>query len=462
MKKLIGTKEFYKTVAALALPLLLQNAVSTFVNLLDNLMVGRIGTESMSGVSIVNQLLFVFALCIFGGTGGAGIFGAQFYGKGDQEGLRHTLRFNLVLTVSFTALACAALALFHDFFIGAFLHETESAGDLALTLSEGRAYLRLMLWGLPGFALTNAYVGTLRVTGNNRLPMRASLAAIAVNLVFNYILIYGKLGMPALGVRGAAIATVLSRYVELFLILRGTHGQKEPPAYIRGLYRHFSIPPRLTWSIIRKGIPLLVNEMFWSLGMTMLTQCYSWRGLDAVAALNISNTVSNLFNIVFLTMGSVAGIIIGNMLGAEEFDRAKGACRQLMALSCAACALMGLGLYAVAPAMPRLYNTSPEIMALATALMRVCAAMMPLIGLTNVEYWTIRAGGRTYITMLFDSVFQWVVLVPLAWSLIHRTALPLLSVYIAVSAAEIIKVSIGMVLVKKGIWLRNIVNEQTA
>ncbi len=243
MKKLIGTKEFYKTVAVLALPLLLQNAVSTFVNLLDNLMVGRIGTESMSGVSIVNQLLFVFALCIFGGTGGAGIFGAQFYGKGDQEGLRHTLRFNLVLTVSFTALACAALALFHDFFIGAFLHETESAGDLALTLSEGRAYLRLMLWGLPGFALTNAYVGTLRVTGNNRLPMRASLAAIAVNLVFNYILIYGKLGMPALGVRGAAIATVLSRYVELFLILRGTHGQKEPPAYIRGCTGIFPSPP---------------------------------------------------------------------------------------------------------------------------------------------------------------------------------------------------------------------------
>ena len=119
-------------------------------------------------------------------------------------------------------------------------------------------------------------------------------------------------------------------------------------------------------------------------------------------------------------------------------------------------------MFAAAPVMPRLYNTSPEIMALATALMRVCAAMMPLIGLTNVEYWTIRAGGRTYITMLFDSVFQWVVLVPLAWSLIHRTALPLLSVYIAVSAAEIIKVSIGMVLVKKGIWLRNIVNEQTA
>ena len=461
MKKLIAPKEFYKTVAVLAMPLLLQNAVSTFVNLLDNLMVGRIGTESMSGVSIVNQLMFVFALCLFGGTGGAGIFGAQFYGKGDQNGLRHTLRFNLALSVGFAALACAALAFFQDGFIGAFLHETDSTGDLALTLAEGKAYLRIMLWGMPGFALTTAYVGTLRVTGNNRLPMRASLAAIAVNLVFNYLLIYGKLGFPVLGVRGAAIATVLSRYVELALILRGTHGQKEPPEYIRGLFRNFSIPGRLARDIVRRGLPLLANEMFWSLGMTMLTQCYSCRGLDAVAALNISNTVSNFFNTVFFTMGNVAGIVIGNLLGAEEYDRARSASTHLMALSFAACAVMGLGLFAVAPVAPRLYNTTPEIMALAASLMRVCAVMMPLIALTNVEYWTIRAGGRTYITMLFDSVFTWVVLVPLAWLLIHRTALSMLSVYALVNASEILKTVIGMVLVKKGIWVQNIVSTES-
>ena len=138
MKKLIGSRELYRTVAMLALPLLLQNAVSTFVNLLDNLMVGRIGTESMSAVSIVNQLLFVFNLCLFGGTGGAGIFGAQFYGRGDHDGLRHSLRFNVILSLSFTVLAIGALSLFQDFFIRAFLHDTGSAGDLAQTLREGK------------------------------------------------------------------------------------------------------------------------------------------------------------------------------------------------------------------------------------------------------------------------------------------------------------------------------------
>lgn len=457
MKKFIGNKDFYKLVAALALPLLLQNAVSTFVNLLDNLMVGRIGTESMSGVSIVNQLLFVYNLCLFGGTGGAGIFGAQFFGRGDYNGVRHTLRFNILLCAGFTVIATVLLALIPDTLIGAFLHEAGTGGDLALTLSEGEDYLRIMLFGLPAFCLTTAYVSILRVTGDNRLPMKASIAAIFVNLVFNYLLIYGKLGFPMLGVRGAAIATVLSRYVEFGLILLGTHGKKTPPRFIRGLYRGFAIPGHLAGQIVRKGMPLLVNEMFWSLGMTMLTQCYSYRGLDAIAALNINSTVLNLFNTVIFTMGNTVGIIIGNLLGAEEYDRARNYCPKLAALSCAASAAVGVVMFLVAPYAPRLYNTSHEIMMLAASLMRICALMLPVHAVVNAAYWTIRAGGRTYITMLSDSVFTWVVSVSIAWVLIHKTGLPLVEAYLFVNLADLIKMVIGIVLLRRGIWVRNIV-----
>ena len=460
MKRFIGNKEFYKLVAVLALPLLLQNAVSTFVNLLDNLMVGRIGTESMSGVSIVNQLLFVYNLCLFGGSGGAGIFGAQFFGRSDSDGVRHTLRFNLLLCGTFMILAVTVLCLFPDTLIGAFLHESGSGGDLALTLSEGKSYLRIMLLGLPAFAATTAYVSILRVTGDNRLPMKASITAIFINLVFNYLLIYGKLGFPTLGVRGAAIATVLSRYVELGLILRGTHGRKDPPKYLCGLYRGFSIPAPLARQIVRKGMPLLVNEMFWSLGMTMLTQCYSCRGLDAVAALNINSTVLNLFNTVLFTMGNTVGIIIGNLLGAEEFDRARDYCPKLTALSCTASAAVGSVLFFVAPFAPRLYNTTPEIMTLAASLMRVGAVTLPVHAVVNAAYWTIRAGGRTYITMLSDSVFMWVVSVPIAWILIHKTLVPVAAAYLFVNLADLIKMVIGIVLLRRGIWVRNIVADR--
>lgn len=458
-KKLIGDREFYVLVATLALPLLLQNTVSTFVNLLDNLMVGQIGTEQMSGVSIVNQILFVVNLCIFGGVGGSGIFGAQFHGRGDSEGVKQTLRFNVWLCAGITVAACLLLSLADDALIGAFLHDTGTGGDLAATLEYGKQYLRIMLWSLPPFALTNAYVGVLRSTGDTRLPMVASVTAVLVNLVFNYILIFGKLGMPAMGVQGAAIATALSRYVEVAIILLSVHRQKERYAFAPGAYKTLRIPMELVRRIVIQGLPLLFNELMWSLGQTMLLQAYSVRGLDAVAAMNIANVVSNLFFIMLHTMGGSVGIIQGNLLGAGEFDKARSYCPKLMALSTVLCGGMGLLLFFTAPWIPTLYNTSAQVMVLAAGVMRVTAYMLPIMALTNCCYFTIRAGGRTGITILFDSVYSWLVFVPVAMLLAHRTSLVLVPMFAIVQGLEGIKAVIGIWLVKKGIWVRNIVEK---
>ena len=282
-------------------------------------------------------------------------------------------------------------------------------------------------------------------------------SAIFVNLIFNYFLIYGTCGFPELGVRGAAIATVMSRYVELGLILIGTHGKKKKKEFLHGLYNGFSVPKKLCGQIAQKGLPLLINEMLWSLGLSMLTQCYSYRGLAAVAALNINSTVFNLFNAVIVTMGSTVGVIIGNLLGAEQYKRARSYCPKLAALSCAASVAVCLLMLLAAPLIPRLYNTTEEVMDLAAALIRVCACTMPVHAVMNASYWTIRAGGRTYITVLTDSVYTWVVSVPLAWVLIHVTALPLIEAYIFVNLADILKMTIGIVLVSRGIWMRNII-----
>ena len=317
-----------------------------------------------------------------------------------------------------------------------------------------------MLFGLPAFALTNTYVSILRVTGDNRLPMRASVTAIFVNLVFNWLLIYGKMGFPALGVRGAAIATVLSRYVELLLILLGTHGKKEPPEFLRGAYESMRIPGDLARDILRRGAPLLANEMFWSIGITMLTQCYSYRGLDAIAALNISNTISHLFMTVMFTLGNVVGIMLGNLLGAEQYDRAREYCPQLMALAFVSSLVMGGVLLLAAPWTPRLYNTTEPIIALAAGLMRIGALFMPVGALTNCAYWALRAGGRTYITMAFDSVFTWVASVPIAWTLIHFTDWGLLGVNAMVNAADLIKLGVGVYLLHRGVWVNNIVADK--
>jgi tetratricopeptide (TPR) repeat protein len=192
--------------------------------------------------------------------------------------------------------------------------------DAAAILEHGWMYLLVMLWGLPAFAVSNAYAGTLRVSGETVVPMAASSAAVFVNLVLNWVLIFGHFGAKPMGVQGAAIATVISRYVELAIVAGWTHlhGNKMP--FIRGAYRSLSLPLPLLKKIILKGMPLLINEALWSIGMATLNQCYSTRGLDVVPAQNISSTIYNLSSVVYLAMGNAVGIIIGQMLGAGRSE----------------------------------------------------------------------------------------------------------------------------------------------
>ncbi|MBQ2651822.1 MAG: MATE family efflux transporter, partial [Clostridia bacterium] len=321
-------------VLAVAVPIVIQNGITNFVNLLDNVMVGQLGTESMSGVAIANQLIFVFNLCIFGGLSGAGIFGAQYYGSGNHDGVRQTFRFKLYIIAILSTVFLTAFLTKDADLLSLYLHQSEGGGDLALTLSEGQIYLRIMLLGLIPFALNNAYVGTLRETGETLLPMKAGITAVLVNLVFNWLLIFGHLGFPELGVAGAAIATVLSRYVELAIVMFWTHTHKEKNKFIVGAYRSLHIDKDIVYRIVRKGWPLLLNEVLWSIGMTTLTQCYSTRGLSAVAAVNITSTLSNLFRIVVMASGNSIAILVGQRLGAGRMDEARDVDNKLIFASC--------------------------------------------------------------------------------------------------------------------------------
>lgn len=211
LRRYIGDRHFYKMLLAIVVPIIIQNGITNFVSLLDNLMVGRIGTEQMSGVAIVNQLIFVFNLCIFGAVSGAGIFTAQFFGHGDHEGVRNTFRFKFLISIAFSVIGIAVFVSAGSQLVSLFLHEGGESGDIMQTLKYGEQYLGWILIGLLPFALSQVYSGTLRETGETIVPMIAGVAAVFVNLIFNYLLIYGSFGFPKLGVVGAAIATVLSR-----------------------------------------------------------------------------------------------------------------------------------------------------------------------------------------------------------------------------------------------------------
>lgn len=457
MRKLIGDKNFYRRLLSVMTPVLIQNVITNFVSLLDNIMVGRVGTEPMSGVAIVNQLIFVFNLSIFGIIAGAGIFTAQFYGKGDHKGIRDTMRIKWYFVLGVIAVFETVFLLFEEPLINAFLHESDSALDLAATFGYAKEYLHVMLFQLPLFGVMQIYAGTLRETGETRLPMRAGIIAVLVNLVFNYILIFGKLGAPALGVKGAAIATVLARAVECSIIIVKTHCNKDRHKYIQGLYESPKVPAKLLKQISVMGAPLLMNELLWSSGMTILNQCYSMRGLEVVSAMNISTTVSNLFFCAFFAMGTTVSIMVGQLLGAGEIERAIDEDRKLIAFAVALCAVVGVVMVFVCPYVPYIYNTTDAVRKLAAEFLLVCACMMPLNAFTNSCYFTLRSGGKTWITFLFDSAFVWTICVPVAFVLSRFTQIPILQMYIAIQALEIIKCVSGFVLVKSRRWANNLV-----
>lgn len=322
-EKFIGEKSFYKMVLMIAVPIMVQNGITNFVSLLDNIMVGQIGTEPMTGVAIVNQLIFVYNLCIFGGVSGAGIFTAQYFGQKDDKGVADTFRFKLWLAVILTGIAVLVFLFFGDPLIQMYLKGSQDGGDTGAVLAYGKDYLAIMLVGLPPFMLVQVYASTLRECGRTVIPMKAGIAAVCVNMVFNYLLIYGKFGFPELGVAGAAIATVMSRYTEAVIVIGWTHRHKEINTFIIGLYRTMKIPRQLTRRILIKGTPLLLNETFWAAGTALLLQCYSIRGMNVVAGMNISNTISNLFNVVFIALGDSVAIVVGQLLGAGKMEEAK-------------------------------------------------------------------------------------------------------------------------------------------
>ena len=258
LNRYIGDRAFYSRALKIAVPMIIQNGITNFVSLLDNIMVGQVGTIPMSGVSVVNGLLFVFNLCIFGACSGAGIFTAQFHGSQDTEGVRHTFRYKILICLLLSALGIGIFLSLGTPLIRLYLQGDGDAADAAGVLAYGLDYLHMMLWGLLPFALCNTYSSTLRETGQTTVPMAAGITAVLVNLVLNYVLIFGHFGAPAMGVEGAALATVISRFVELAIVSGWVHLHADRNPYIRGVFRSFRIPRLLFRSITLKGMPLLV------------------------------------------------------------------------------------------------------------------------------------------------------------------------------------------------------------
>ena len=455
--KYFGDKAFYKMILVIALPIVIQSLFTNFVAMLDNVMVGKVGTDQMTGVAVVNQLFFVFNLAVFGGMSGAGIFSAQYFGRNDHKGVRNVFRMKFIIGLIVIAISLSVFILFHEPLIHMFLHEGGESGNIAATYKYARNYLYVMLFSIVPFVISNCYSTTLKEAGQTTVPMVAGVIAVVVDFVFNALLIFGLLGFPKLGVVGAAIATVLSRFVECGYLMFYTHGHSNKYQFIIGAYRSLRVPSHLVKNIISKGTPLLFNELLWAAGIAMQTQAMSTRGLPAVAGLNIANTINNVVNTVFLTMGIAISIVIGQLIGAGKEKEARDTDRKMIVFS----VLISLGVSAIlliaSTLFPQIYNTTGEIRYLATRFILVYALAAPFNAFTNASYFTLRSGGKTIMTFIFDSGFIWGINVPLAMILAHLTSMPIVWMFLCISMLDAVKSVIGFILVKKGTWLNTIV-----
>ena len=453
MKKLIGNKNFYKMVLAICIPIVIQNGFTNLASLLDNIMIGQLGTLSMSGVSITNQLLQVFNVTIFGAMSGPGIFMAQFYGKKNKEGVENCFRIKLIIGLIITILAIFLFYTFGSQLISLYLNDSPS--DSLKTLNYGMNYLKVMLIGLIPFVITQVYSSSLRETGNTVLPMIASVVAVIVNFCINYILIFGRFGFPQLGVTGAAIGTVVSRVVEMCINIVGGYRN----VYLKEAMVLKKVPLSSTKEMLKRGLPLLCNEILWSISIALISQSYSTRGIIAVAAINITTTVTNFFMIVCYAMGNSISIVVGQQLGAGEIEKAKDYDLKMLFMNFVMCLAIGIVLFNVSSLIPQIYNTSLEVKALASQLLKIAACMLPIISIYYSSYFTMRAGGKTFLTFLFDSGYTFVFTFMSALLLTRLTSLPILTIYLLVQCVDIPKATPGLVLVRKGIWVHNIVSD---
>lgn len=460
LKSVIGDKALYKRIFIFAIPIMIQQGITHFVNMLDNVMVGTVGQAQSTGVAVSNQLMFVFNLCVFGAISGAGIFTAQYFGKGDFEGVKQTFRFKIIFCVLLAAVGIALFCLKGENLIMLYLNKEDNAELAARSLGFAESYLYIMVIGLVPYTISQCYGSTLREAGQSTVPMAAGVVAVAVNLSLNYVLIFGKLGAPKLGVNGAAVATVISRFVELAVLVAYTFIKRQKCIFILEGFKSPYISFSLIGEIFKKGMPLMLNETLWASGIATVNGFYSQRGLDVVAANNISQTFFNVFSVAFMSVGVAIGILIGHDLGSgKNRKKIKKEAFKSIFFSVFVSAVIAI-IYAVcAIFIPRIYNVSDNARSIATQLMQVTALTMPLDAFAHASYFTLRSGGKVIITLIFDSFFVWGVTVTAAAVLINYTSLGIITVYFICQSLNIIKCVLGFVFVKRGSWIKNIISE---
>lgn len=454
-KYIFSGKDFYIRLGTIALPIIIQNFIASSLNMVDTVMIGKVGEAQIAAVGIANQFFLLFNLAIIGIHSGCGVFISQFWGKGDRDNIRKVLGIGLLISSAVALVFTAVALLFPESIISVFNKDP-------LVISEGAAYLRIVCISYVFTALSFGYAFASRSIGNAFMPMLVSAMALGCNTLLNYMLIFGHMGAPVLGVRGAAIATVAARAFETLVMAAWIYVSRGVLAvHLRELS---GVTGEFIAKVFKTVIPVVLNESCWALGFVVYSIIYGRIGMQAIAAVQICNTVQNLFTVAIFGMAAAAGVMVGHKVGENDIEEGRIYAWRFSALSIVGGLLAGIILAVATPAILSLFNISSEVYDSAKLILYITSLIMVVRFFNIIQIiGVLRGGGDAKYAFIAEGITMWLIGVPLAFVGAFVFHLPVHWVAALVMFEEAAKAMAIIVRLLSGRWIKNVVNEiQTA
>ncbi|MFA9397385.1 MAG: MATE family efflux transporter [Clostridiaceae bacterium] len=451
MKKINLDKNFYKKLFVIGIPIMIQNLISSSLNMVDTLMIGKLGDESIAAVGLSNQVFFLFTLILFGVFSGASIFTAQFYGKKDIKNIRRVLSVCLMSGIFVAIIFTFFVLVFPKEILGIF------SKDLKV-INLGADYIFIVGFSYILTSISFAYSFSARSIGQAKIPMVVSGIALACNTILNYILIFGEFGFPELGVKGAAYATLISRIVEIILILSIVY--KLDLAIAARWKDLCDVSLEFILKIYKTAFPVIINESFWALGMTAYSRAYARMSTEAIASVQIGNSVQNLFLVFSMGLGNACAVMLGHEIGKGKEENAIAYSKKYYYVGFIISIILGVVLFFSANNIISYFNVSDKVAKNSVYILKIISLFLwaktfNMITIVGV----LRSGGDTKFAMFTELGTIWLYGVPIVMLSALYFKFPIYIVILLANFEEVIKLFIGIPRVISKKWVNNIIEE---
>ncbi len=445
-------KDLSRTVRAIALPLALQSLLGYTVNVLDTIMIGQLGTAQLSAVALANQVFFIASMAIPGIADGANVLIAQAWGVHDKERIYKVMAYAYRTAIIFILGLMAVTIAIPERVMGIFSTD-------AVVISIGSRYLKIVVWSYLFYTISNITTGILRSVRTVKIAMYASTLSIVLKLICNFLLIDGRLGFPALGLEGAAIATLAARIGEFILVMLFVYF-KENKLVIR-VDKLKRLDPSLCKVYYFTSIPVICNEVFWALGASAQAIVLGRLGTEVVAANSIASAISQMTAVLYTGMASAASVVVGNTIGAEEYGDIKYLKKYFQRFAIVLGLVSGFLVLAVIPAVPALYHISGETLVYTRQMMILTALIMPFMAMQIVNIMgLLRGGADVRFQMANDMIFLWGLTVPLGFIAAFVWHAPVWVIFICMKCDQVIKAFTSLWRLNGSRWIHNMTGQQ--